>query len=64
MEWSFGQVLVIATWAPVVVEFAYLWWERPVEALNGQLMDPYEVKEVSKKTEAFETNRSHRQETV
>jgi hypothetical protein len=56
-EWSFGQVLAVTTWVPVIVEFAYVWWETPVEALNGRLMDPYEVKDMSKKTEAFEANR-------
>jgi hypothetical protein len=53
-EWSFGQVLALATWTPVVVEFTYIWWERPVEALNGRLVAPYEVVEVSNGTEAFE----------
>lgn len=56
-EWSFGQILAIATWVPVLVEFGYIWWERPVEALNGRLMDPYEVQEVSKETEGFEKTR-------
>lgn len=56
-EWSFGQILAIATWIPVLVEFGYIWWERPVEALNGRLMDPYEVQEVSKETEGFEKTR-------
>jgi uncharacterized membrane protein YqgA involved in biofilm formation len=57
MEWSFGQVLALATWAPVVVEFAYSWYEGPTEALTGRLMEPYEVIEVSKKKEAYEPNR-------
>jgi hypothetical protein len=48
MEWSFGQVLAIATWVPVMIEFAYVWWERPVTALTGGLMVPYEVIEGSK----------------
>ncbi|KAH7382486.1 hypothetical protein DE146DRAFT_760326 [Phaeosphaeria sp. MPI-PUGE-AT-0046c] len=61
-EWSFGQVLAITTWVPVLVEFAYIWWERPVEALSGRLMDPYEVQEVSKETEGFEEAR--RRDTV
>ncbi|KAH3981887.1 hypothetical protein HBH98_066640 [Parastagonospora nodorum] len=56
-EWSFGQILAFATWVPVLVEFGYLWWERPLDALNGRLMHPYEVKEVSKQTQAFEMSR-------
>jgi hypothetical protein len=55
-EWSFGQVLALATWAPIVVEFAYLWYEGPTEALTGRLMEPYEVIEVSKEREAYEPN--------
>jgi hypothetical protein len=53
-EWSFGQILAVATWVPVIVEFIYIWWEKPVKALHGRLMDPYEVKEVSKDTTGFE----------
>jgi hypothetical protein len=56
-EWSFGQILAVATWVPAIVEFGYLWLESPADALNGRLMDPYEVREVSRKTEAFEMNR-------
>lgn len=61
-EWSFRQVLAVATWVPAIIEFGYLWLESPADALNGRLMHPYEVKEVSKKTEAFEMNRER--ETV
>ncbi|KAL6150255.1 hypothetical protein ACJBU6_10562 [Exserohilum turcicum] len=42
-EWTFGQVLSLATWVPFVVEFAYIWWEDPLQALHGRLMAPYEV---------------------
>jgi hypothetical protein len=51
-KWSFGQVLAAATWVPVVVEFVYIWWESLVKALNGWLMDPYEIEDVSRKSEA------------
>jgi hypothetical protein len=44
-EWSFGQVLSLASWVPVLVELAYLCWEGPQAGLTGQLMEPYEVKE-------------------
>jgi hypothetical protein len=53
-EWTFGQILALATWIPVMVEFAYIWWESPVKAMNGWLMDPYEIKEVSRGPEALE----------
>lgn len=53
-EWSFGQVLALATWVPFVVEFVYIWWEEPEEALNGRLMDPYEIVKVAGKTESYE----------
>ncbi|KAF1828370.1 hypothetical protein BDW02DRAFT_466171, partial [Decorospora gaudefroyi] len=56
-EWSFGQILALATWVPFLVEFVYLLWEEPSEALSGRLMDPYEVVETSKKPEAFELRR-------
>jgi hypothetical protein len=53
-EWSFGQVLALATWVPFLVEFAYMWWEEPEDALNGRLMDPYEVVRVSERTRSIE----------
>jgi hypothetical protein len=61
-KWSFGQILAVATWVPVIIEFVYIWWETPVKALSGQLMDPYEVKEVLKKNEGFGSLR--RRQTV
>lgn len=42
-QWTFGQVLALTTWIPFMVEFAYIWWEEPLQALNGRLMAPYEV---------------------
>lgn len=56
-EWSFGQVLALGTWVPVLVQFGYLWWEKPTVALSGRLMAPYEVVEVSKETKGFELTR-------
>lgn len=41
--WSFGQVLGLVTWVPVLVEFVYIWKNGPKEALTGQLMAPYQV---------------------
>jgi hypothetical protein len=56
-EWSFGQILALGTWVPVILEFGYLWWEKPVVAMSGRLMAPYEVVEVSKQNEGFEMTR-------
>jgi hypothetical protein len=53
-KWSFGQLLAAATWVPVIVEFGYIWWESPVEAMNGWLVGPYEVKDMQKKAEDVE----------
>ncbi|KAH7082178.1 hypothetical protein FB567DRAFT_499968 [Paraphoma chrysanthemicola] len=57
-EWSFGQVLALATWVPSIVEFVYIWWEAPEEALNGRLMDPYEVCETSREPRDLEMRRA------
>ncbi len=53
-QWSFGQILSLATWVPVVIELAYVWWETPAHAINGKLMDPFEVIDVSKKIDEME----------
>ncbi|KAI1567732.1 hypothetical protein PtrEW7m1_009122 [Pyrenophora tritici-repentis] len=42
-EWSFGQVLALATWVPFIVDFFYICWENPEKATDGRLMDPYHV---------------------
>lgn len=55
--WSFGQVLSLTTWFPVLVEFGYVWWQSPVVALSGRLMVPYEVVEMSKEKPAFAMRR-------
>lgn len=47
-EWSFGQILGLASWLPVLVDFAYIWWEGHKEALTGQMMSGFEA--VSTKT--------------
>jgi len=54
---SFGQVLALVTWVPVIVEFAYIWWQRPVTALTGRFMVPYEAVEVSEESGAFGLSR-------
>jgi hypothetical protein len=42
-EWTFGQVLSIATFVPVVGEAAYIWQKGPKRALTGLMMGPYEA---------------------
>lgn len=43
LEWSFGQVLALATWVPVLVEICYLYGMTPERALTGRLIRPFEV---------------------
>ncbi|KAF1958764.1 hypothetical protein CC80DRAFT_19482 [Byssothecium circinans] len=42
-EWSFGQILAIFTFAPVVIEWTSIWWEGAEEGLNGLMSDQYKV---------------------
>lgn len=56
-EWSFGQILAVATWFPVMVEFGYVLCERPREAINGRLIEPFEVRETSQRCESMEALR-------
>lgn len=42
-DWSFGQILGLATWVPVVVEFVHILVKNPKDALTGQLIAPYYV---------------------
>ncbi|PVH90497.1 hypothetical protein DM02DRAFT_484212, partial [Periconia macrospinosa] len=41
-EWSFGQILGLATWTPVLIELAFIWKFGPKEAHTGQMINPYE----------------------
>lgn len=41
LELSFGQILSLATWLPVLVEFGYIFFKGPKEALTGQMVKPY-----------------------
>lgn len=41
--WSFGEVLALATWAPFLFEFSYIWAEDPEVAMSGRLLAPYTV---------------------
>ena len=56
-EWTFGQILALATWVPFLAEFAYTWLEEPEDALNGRLPAPYEVVVASTVDDAFGTAR-------
>lgn len=56
-EWTFGQILALATWVPFLAEFAYTWLEEPEDALNGRLPAPYEVVVASTIDDAFGTER-------
>jgi hypothetical protein len=51
-KWSFGQILAVATWVPVMIDFGYILWQKPVKALSGRLMVPYEVNEIVKESES------------
>ncbi|KAF2871749.1 hypothetical protein BDV95DRAFT_48225 [Massariosphaeria phaeospora] len=51
LEWSFGQILALATWVPVLAELVYIWKQGPVKALSGLLMHPYKVVEITAGTE-------------
>jgi hypothetical protein len=61
-EWSFRQVLALATWVPFVIEFAYTWWQEPGEALSGRLMAPYEAVKVLGNTGAIELHQAGEEE--
>lgn len=43
---SFGQVLALAIWMPVVVEFGYLYFQGSESALTGQLAKPFRAVKV------------------
>lgn len=42
-EWTFGQVLAVATWAPVLMEFYVLWRDGAEKGLTGLLSDRFVV---------------------
>lgn len=44
-EWSFGQILAMATWLPVVVELMCIWVLGPEMGLTGQISKRYKVVE-------------------
>jgi hypothetical protein len=39
-QWSFGQVLGLASWVPVAAEFGYAFWEGPMETSTEQALRP------------------------
>jgi hypothetical protein len=42
-DFSFGQALALSTWAPVLIELGYIYWEGPKKALTGKIMAPFYV---------------------
>ncbi|KAF2643497.1 hypothetical protein P280DRAFT_467524 [Massarina eburnea CBS 473.64] len=42
-EWSFGQILALFTFVPVVIEWVTIWWEGAEDGLNGLMSDQYKV---------------------
>lgn len=42
-QWTFGQILAVATWAPVIMEFYVLWRDGAEKGLTGLLSDRYVV---------------------
>ena len=42
-QWTFGQVLAVATWAPVLMEFYVLWRDGAEKGLTGLLSDRFVV---------------------
>ncbi|KAF2643009.1 hypothetical protein P280DRAFT_515450 [Massarina eburnea CBS 473.64] len=47
-EWSFGQILALATWVPVVVELIGIYWLGAEAGLTGQISKRYTVVESEK----------------
>lgn len=44
-EWTFGQILAVTNWAPVLVEFVVLWRDGAKKGLAGQMSDRFAVVE-------------------
>ena len=40
-ELSFGQVLSLTTWLPVLVDLGYIYFKGPKDALTGKMAKPY-----------------------
>lgn len=56
-EWTFGQVLALATWAPVLIELVYIWVQGAEKGLTGIMTDRYLVFEdvdLSEKKHVYE----------
>ncbi|KAF2684628.1 hypothetical protein K458DRAFT_389089 [Lentithecium fluviatile CBS 122367] len=62
-DFSFGQVLALSTWIPVIIEFAYIYCKGPREALTGKIMAPFYVVS-SKDTEDLQFEKEHRHELL
>ncbi|CAI6332479.1 unnamed protein product [Periconia digitata] len=46
-KWTFGQILAVATWAPVLMEALIIWKQGPEKGLSGLMSDRFEVFEVA-----------------
>lgn len=46
-KWTFGQVLAVGTWAPVLMELLLIFRVGPEKALSGLMSDRFEVYEVA-----------------
>lgn len=46
-EWTFGQILAVATWAPILLEVFIIWRVGPEKGLSGLMSDRFEVYEVA-----------------
>ncbi|KAF2690903.1 hypothetical protein K458DRAFT_426318 [Lentithecium fluviatile CBS 122367] len=42
-QWTFGQILAVTTWTPVVMEFYIIWWSGAEKGLTGLMTDRYVV---------------------
>ncbi|PVH97326.1 hypothetical protein DM02DRAFT_685486 [Periconia macrospinosa] len=55
-QWSFGQVLALAAWVPIIKEWGFLVIFPPEEALGGLMTRSYIVTSVRKSSEEVESD--------
>ncbi|KAF2681215.1 hypothetical protein K458DRAFT_273430, partial [Lentithecium fluviatile CBS 122367] len=51
-EWTFGQVLALATWAPVLIEFTFICLRGRKAALNGLISNQFVVTDAHRPEES------------
>ncbi|KAK7178660.1 hypothetical protein DPSP01_011968 [Paraphaeosphaeria sporulosa] len=54
-KWTFGQVIGLCTFAPIVVEFLFVLVERPEKALTGTMSKRFQVNSVKHSIEEEQT---------